>query len=225
MIELKALVNIATHKARYHSLPYTLQSINEADWTGISKTINVYDNDNSINYGAKAKFISQPDKYYDYYFTIDDDLVYHEDYFKHLISKVEEKKRKAVVGVHASIYRKYPVANYYHDQQVIHFSHTMYRDRFVTMLGTGTMCFHKSLFEDVNLFESIRYNNAVDPEFMRICIERKIARLCVKRPAVFVREIQGTQDNAIWKKAANNCKLQTEIVNSIGKTLIQVKKV
>lgn len=220
------LINIATYNKRSDSLEKTIESIEKADWSGIDYSINWHNNDErDIDYGAKAKFLWQYGYDYDYYFTCDDDLIYHEDYFKHLIKKVEEKKRKAVVGVHASIYRSKKIKNYYKDQEVIHFTHTMHRDRFVTMLGTGTMCFHKSLFENVNLFEEIRFNNMVDPEFLRICVDLEIPRLCVKRPSNFVKEVPNSQNSAIWKQAAEDCSTQTAIVNSIGTRLIQIKKV
>lgn len=224
------IVNIATCKRRAKHLQATIDSIKGVD------QINVLANDYKPNvtganviemvqdFGARSKFFLQSNFKDCYYFTCDDDLIYHKDYFNYLVERIEEKERKCVVGVHGSIYKFWPIENYYWSQDVLHFSNQLKSDKFVNLIGTGTLCFHSSLFENVDLFNSIPVNNGIDPHFAKICIDNNIPMLSVNRPSNFVIEQGGSQECSIWHDAAKECSELTEVVNSIGHKLTKIKK-
>ena len=80
-----------------------------------------------------------------YCFTIDDDIDYSSDYFEALIRKIEFYERKAVIGVHGTIFAK-PIESYFKDRKLYHFRDELRRDAVVNQLGTGTVGFHTDLW-------------------------------------------------------------------------------
>ncbi|RNF84357.1 FkbM family methyltransferase [Montanilutibacter psychrotolerans] len=92
-----------------------------------------------------GKFYFGPELPEGYCFTVDDDIVYPPDYVQRLIRKIELYGRKALVGVHGTIFAK-PIVSYFADRTLFHFKHPLERDRIVNQLGTGTLAFHTSLW-------------------------------------------------------------------------------
>jgi len=222
------VVSIATHKAREKHLIKTIESIEKSV---VPVSIHVFANDYTpeiddaqcypvTDNGARSKFLAHNmiDESH-YHFTCDDDLIYHPQYFETLALKLKQKNHRCVAGVHGSYYLKHPVDDYFWSQKVVHFSAEIKNDQFVTMLGTGTMAFHSSLFDDVDLFSYIGddFNNMVDVKVAELCINREIPRLCIQRPKNFVKEQDNSQESAIWHKAAKSAERQTAVLNAIDK--------
>jgi FkbM family methyltransferase len=92
-----------------------------------------------------GKFFFVPEVPAGYVFTVDDDIVYPPDYVQSLIRKIELYGRKAVVGLHGTIFAN-PLVAYFADRTLLHFKHPLERDRIVDQLGTGTVAFHTSLW-------------------------------------------------------------------------------
>jgi FkbM family methyltransferase len=92
-----------------------------------------------------GKFFYVPELPSGYVFTVDDDIVYPPDYVQSLIRKIELYGRKAVVGLHGTIFAN-PLVTYFADRALLHFKHPLERDRIVDQLGTGTVAFHTSLW-------------------------------------------------------------------------------
>ncbi len=92
-----------------------------------------------------GKFYFVPDVQEGYVFTVDDDIVYPPDYVQALIRKIELYGRKAIVGLHGTIFAN-PLVTYFADRTLLHFKHPLERDRIVDQLGTGTVAFHTSLW-------------------------------------------------------------------------------
>lgn len=80
-----------------------------------------------------------------YHLTIDDDLAYPPDYVDHLVAKVEQFDRRAVIGVHGSTLRQ-PESSYFDPQarEIRHFKTALDDDEVVDVLGTGTTAMHTS---------------------------------------------------------------------------------
>ena len=88
-----------------------------------------------------------------YIFTLDDDLVYPEDYVARMVHFVEMLDRRAVVGVHGVIYPQGPLERIT-DRTVIRFRKAS-PGAFVDLLGTGTAAWHASAFApDLSAFET-----------------------------------------------------------------------
>lgn len=92
-----------------------------------------------------GKFFYVPELPSGYVFTVDDDIVYPPDYVQALIRKIELYGRKAVVGLHGTIFAN-PLVTYFAERTLLHFKHPLERDRIVDQLGTGTVAFHTSLW-------------------------------------------------------------------------------
>jgi len=83
------------------------------------------------------------DGYKGYYFTIDDDIIYPQDYVVKMIEAVERYDRKAIVCVHADNVKQ-PFKNYYdpNSRDCFLFRSAMREDTVIDFPGTGTMAFH-----------------------------------------------------------------------------------
>ena len=92
-----------------------------------------------------------------YYFTVDDDIFYPEDYCEKMVRSIERYNRDTVVGVHGVIF-EIPFTKYFSpDRLVYHFRRKLDQDEFVNLLGTGTTAFHSS---------TIRLNHTLMPKGM-----------------------------------------------------------
>lgn len=80
-----------------------------------------------------------------YHLTMDDDLRYPRDYVDHLVAKVEQFDRRAVVGVHGALLHE-PERTYFEREARTgrHFSTALDVDDVVDVLGTGTLAMHTS---------------------------------------------------------------------------------
>lgn len=90
-----------------------------------------------------------------YYFTADDDILYPPDYVHSLIRKVEHYGRQAVVGLHGVLLPAQPEGYFSRYRKVHLFDKVLEQDALVNNLGTGTVAFHSSLLQglDVHHFE------------------------------------------------------------------------
>lgn len=89
-----------------------------------------------------GKFYNLPQDENTYIFTLDDDLIYPEDYVDRMIHYIESLNRSSVVGLHGVIF---PEGNFNKLQQrkVYHFAKKS-SGNFVDLLGTGTAAWHSS---------------------------------------------------------------------------------
>lgn len=98
--------------------------------------------------GDIGKFI-ECEKWEGYVLTVDDDLLYPENYVEHSILKVDEYERKAVISYHGRILST-PVKSYYKaKEKYFNFANTLEKDTYVNQVGTGVMCLHASCITDV----------------------------------------------------------------------------
>lgn len=89
--------------------------------------------------------------YEGYVFTLDDDIIYPENYFEHLIGWIEKFKRKAFIGVHGITFEK--EVSFFHGnskssiKEKVNFSKGLEKVKQVHLIGTGTLAFHSSLIK------------------------------------------------------------------------------
>jgi len=122
--------------------------------------INIYLGDqNAGDIGDVGKFFCASD-WKGYVFTVDDKLIYPENYTKRMIEAIETYGRKAVVSAHGRIFPEGRLKTYYYDERVKFFGclRAQWRDMFVHELGTGAMAFHTdtcrpglSIFKTTNM--------------------------------------------------------------------------
>ncbi|MHA1288572.1 hypothetical protein DRO66_00285 [Candidatus Bathyarchaeota archaeon] len=153
-----------------------------------------------------------------YYFSMDDDIVYPSNYVDRLVREIDIRYRKAVVGVHGTIYRRHPVKSYYTDRgrNILYCYHANMRTQSVHMLGTGTMAFHTDTL-NFNWKDFEEQKNMLDPQMCKLLHSKEIPTISVSRTKGWIVEQKGSQDQAIWKKVAKDDSIQTGFINSIPK--------
>jgi glycosyltransferase involved in cell wall biosynthesis len=216
----KIVYNIASYK-RADTLINTINSIyNQCDI--INLTLNDYDEipvelfDKKINL-----FISDNDKgdaykFYNlinsegYFFTIDDDLIYPENYSDYMIGKIEEYKRKSFITIHGRNFNNPPIKSYYSDKnQLFHFNQLLNKDVKVQFGGTGVMAFHTDLFK-VSM-DYFREPNMADVWVGKYAIENNIDIICVRHNSGFVT--QQTINDSIYSSEYKSDLKQTVLTN------------
>lgn len=79
-----------------------------------------------------------------YYFTIDDDIFYPENYTEIMTSKMKKYDNNVVCCVHGSNIDKNLKSNFYKkNRKVFHFTKSLKQDEEVMIPGVGTSCFYK----------------------------------------------------------------------------------
>jgi len=135
--------------------------------------------------------------YSGYVFTLDDDIVYPGDYFKHLIGWIEKYKRKAFIGVHGIIFKE-QVSSFHSSSessiaQKFNFSAPLPDVKKVHMIGTGTLAFHSSLIYPYRkeLYELMNfrsgYENANDECLAVFCNKKNIPMYIAPRQEGWLR--------------------------------------
>jgi hypothetical protein len=140
------------------------------------KKINIFIGDNDK--GDAYKFYNQK-KYNGYYFTIDDDLIYPENYSEYMINKIEEYNRKSIITLHGRNFNQFPIDSYYLSQSELYrFNHKLEKDVNIQFGGTGVMAFHSSLMKiDIEYF---RTPNMADIWVGKFAKENNIDIICVE---------------------------------------------
>lgn len=105
--------------------------------------ITVYFSEDEIgNTGDVGKFYNCEDWEPGYHCTVDDKLLYPENYAQFMMGKVDEYKRKAVVSLHGRNFHDRPSKSYYFDVKNFFGCMDKVEEQFVHEIGTGVMCFH-----------------------------------------------------------------------------------
>ena len=147
-----------------------------------------------------------------YYFTFDDDMIYPADYIWKMITKIENYKRRSVVGCGGYI-MKSDVNNFYSDRLYNwHINDSNNSDRPVHILHTCLTAWHSSALK-FNYDDCI-YANMGDIWLAKAAQEQNVSMILIERPPKWV-EIQNVPlNNTIYGLHKNKCKTQTEVYNS-----------
>jgi glycosyltransferase involved in cell wall biosynthesis len=216
----KIIYNIASYR-RGDTLINTIQSIyNQCDV--INVTLNNYDEIPVELYDKKINlFISDNDrgdayKFYKltdsdgYFFTIDDDLIYPENYTEYMIDKVNQYNRKSIITLHARTFGSFPINSFYgRNTLVYHFRQLLTEDTKVQFGGTGVMCFHTDLFKvPIEYFDR---PNMADVWIGKYAKENNIDIICAKHNSGFVN--QQDFNGSIYEKDLRSDDIQTILTN------------
>ena len=149
----------------------------------------------------------------EYYFTIDDDIIYPPDYVSESLNVLKEYNDKAIVTCHGRNYNG-KTSGYYTDQkvEVFHFKDDKRINRLVEIGGTGVSV-RNTNYISINS-KDINNHNMDDIEVSIIANKLKIP--------IIVRKGTGLKDNGksipssmkIWDKFINNDSKQTNLFNS-----------
>lgn len=151
---------------------------------------------------------------YDYYFSLDDDIVYPPNYVSTLVAKIEQYERKAVVGVHGADLLP-EVTSYIRDRDVVHCLMANESDRAVDIIGTGTAAFHKDTLK-IGL-EDFQMHGMTDVWFSLAAFHQRVPCIAVQRRAnwLMVLEVADT----LYEEAAKDDTAQTAAVQVMLRAL------
>lgn len=161
-----------------------------------------------------GKFINTKTLRRGYHLTFDDDIVYPDYYVNYLVLKSMQYADRAVVGVHGTIIN----ANFerYHDKNsrtTFTYKHKNLSDKFVHVLGTGTICYNTKLLDfDLNHIDS---KGMVDLYFAKYCYLNEIPLVCVSRGDVWLCDGQNLPNESLYKEALNDDSKHSEIISKM----------
>jgi glycosyltransferase involved in cell wall biosynthesis len=150
-----------------------------------------------------------------YCFFVDDDIAYPADYVQQLIRKIEFYDRKAVVGIHGTIFAK-PFESYFKGRTLYHFRDELQRDAVVNQLGTGTVGFHTGLIRP-NL-KHFSETGMADVFFAIEMKKNNIPLICIERKKGWLQPINvNVADGAnLFEEFRNNDHKQTQLISENG---------
>lgn len=149
-----------------------------------------------------------------YYFTIDDDIDYPDDYVNAMIKHLQRFDNSVIAGVHGVTLRDKP-NGYFSERRMVHsFTRSLEKPRLVNILGTGTVAFHTSIFKnfDLNVFSE---PGMVDIFFAKECVIRNIPMLCVPRHDHWLKEIKIDNNITLFNEFRRDDSKQTAVLNSV----------
>lgn len=162
------------------------------------------------NLRDNGKFYFMPKVPSGFVFTVDDDIVYPPDYVQTLIRKLEFYERRAVVGLHGTIFAK-PIRTYFRERTVYHFEHELAHDVVVNQLGTGTVAFHTDLVRpDLAQFRS---TGMADVWLAMACRKARVPMVAIERPAEWMKSM-GVEEKTLFREFREDDSRQTKLVKS-----------
>lgn len=216
----KVIYNVASYK-RGDTLIKTIESIyNQSDIINVAlndyteippelydKKINLFISDNDRGDAYKFYNLMNSDGYF---FTIDDDLIYPENYTEYMIDKVNQYKRKSIITLHARTFNSFPINSFYgRNTSVYHFKQLIPQDIKVQFGGTGVMCFHTDLFKvPIEYFDR---PNMADVWIGKYAKENNIDIICAKHNSGYVT--QQNFEGSIYEKDLRSDFIQTTLTN------------
>jgi glycosyltransferase involved in cell wall biosynthesis len=202
---------INTIKSIYNQCDVINLALNDYDEIPVElydKKINLFITDNDK--GDAYKFYKLMDSE-GYFFTIDDDLIYPENYTDYMIGKIEEYKRKSIVTLHSRSFESFPIKNFYGRHSIVnHFNSINPNDIKVQFGGTGVMAFHTDLFK-IGM-DYFREPNMADVWIGKYSNENNIDIICVKHNSGFVT--QQKINESIYENEFKSDLKQTVITNN-----------
>jgi hypothetical protein len=133
------------------------------------------------NAGSEIRFFDYTNIPNDsYYFTIDDDILYPENYSEIMISNMQDHNNNVVCCVHGSNIDKNLTSDFYKkNRQVFHFKDSLLNNTEVMIPGVGTSCFYKEKTK-INI-DNYKVSNMSDTYTACFLAEQSIKRISVKR--------------------------------------------
>ncbi len=175
----------------------------------------VYD-ENLGDIGDLGKFFPKI-KENEYLATVDDDIIYPEDYIKSLLLNIKEK---SIAGVHGIIFN-FPIFNYYtRNRNVIHFEKSCEKTTEVDVIGTGTSLLPYELISTFDLKKNLQFKNMADIAITYLCNEQGFKKIVIPRKSKWLKEIPSK--NSIFASSViqnqtylDTSYLQTGYINNI----------
>lgn len=142
-----------------------------------------------------------------YHFTIDDDIIYPPNYVQHLILKILQYRKQAVVGIHGVTFAD-PIERFYKDRKVSVFWGGLDVDRVVNLLGSGTVAYHTSTVELD--FKDFKVPGMGDLWLAVAAKRQKVPMIAVARASDWLTSIQNN-DPGLYEEFLERDGIQTDL--------------
>jgi hypothetical protein len=151
-----------------------------------------------------------------YIFTVDDKIIYPQDYTERTIEAIEKYNRKVVVGYHGRNLKPNCHSYYYDYEKFFLVYGRVLFNEFVHELGTGAMAFHTSTIPpiDLRIFPTI---NMTDIWFSMYLQKQKIPMAVINHAKDWIRMSKLHDDSySIHAQCNQRDQYQTQVVNSFN---------
>lgn len=223
----KVSVNMATFPARFEQSTKVIKSLLKI---ALIDKIRVYLNEyesvpkqfpksKKITYFCGGPDIKDSGKFWwagtfknEYYFTIDDDLIYPKEYFEKHLAELEKYNGKVFVTLHGKVMPENPKS--FNDNTVnYHCLRPQEADAWVNNGGTGVMAFDNLKFAIPPIFD---YHGMADLWVAYFCQKNKIPILCRKHEKELVYILE-PDDFTLFKVRETLTENHKKILKKIGK--------
>ncbi len=171
--------------------------------------------------GDVGKFF-RADLWEGYVFTLDDDIIYPEDYCSKMISAIEGYNRRAVITCHGRRFKDFPVKSYYQcNAETFAFYGGTLKDSPVHIPGTGVMAFHSDTLQlSLSAFKTM---NMADI-WVGIQLQlHRIPAIVISHMTKWIRKSPAANENySIFSYCNKDDSFQTGLVNRIDWQLFEI---
>lgn len=180
--------------------------------------------DTGIDMGDAGKFYKINSYPNHYYFSIDDDLIYPDDYVEKMLKKLKSYDDSIIVTLHGRILKKNAKSYYKDIEENFRCLDQVVEDRFIHFGGTGVMAFHTSKF---NMgFDTCKAPNMADIWVGLLARKEGIPILVVGHEANWLKYSEKfNQDETIYRTYKSKHGIQDRSIQSFDSTqVVEIKK-
>jgi hypothetical protein len=159
----------------------------------------------------------------EYYFCIDDDLIYPPTYSNDMISKLNEYNDEIIVSLHGKILKDGIKNSYFRDLKLgLHCLHDVNVDTWVHVIGNGVSTFNTNKI--VIDYKKFKYNY-MDDIMVSLEVQKQNKGALVMAHKSNYLLYNAPKGGTLHGEYANNDSTQTEMVNSIEWEILQKPKI
>jgi len=152
-----------------------------------------------------------------YIASIDDDIIYPEDYMETMISKIDEYDKKVLVTVHGTRIIS-PFNDYVKNTRIrSHFRTSLPNDVEVPLAGGGTSVFHTDYIKADRDFPLSLSN---DIYVSHLALRSSIPIVAIKRTEGWLKPIVGCEEGSIWNRTKQDRKYRLIKTNDVKKLIL-----
>lgn len=149
----------------------------------------------------------------EYYFCIDDDLIYPPTYAEDMLNKLKEYNDKAIISLHGKILTPTPINSYFNNiQQAEHCLGTTLNDIKVHIIGNGVSLFNTNILK-IN-YKTFKYNYMDDIMVSLDAQKQKIPAIVMTHNDKYLI-YNKPSGQTLYDEFSKNDTTQTEMVNTI----------
>jgi len=144
-----------------------------------------------------------------YHFSLDDDVLPIATALEEMVEKIDQYNRKAIIGIHGSVFPPHKIADYFRNRKIYHF---VTKDTAVHGAGTGFCGFHTEAFQfDLS---SCPVCGMTDVWFAIEAKKQGVPIIVVDRTKI-VTEQTKKPATSLYRKYRDSGKKQTDLINEV----------